>query len=305
MQKKNKKISIILPTYNGSKCIKKSIESVLNQIYTNFELIIVNDASTDNTLDIISDYAKKDNRIKIINNDVNKKLPASLNVGFREASGDYLTWTSDDNKYYKDALFIMADELNNNPNIDMVYADFNRVNLNGEIIVVEKLYEPDYLKYHNTIGACFLYRREMYIKIGEYDENLFLAEDYDYWLRMYLNGNLMHINKVLYDYGVHENSLSNKRLKDVVKATIKVKKKHEEDLIKTCKNKDERIDYYLTMLSHTEDDKVLFNEMKKEYIDRDFDFKLYSFKESIKNSINSIKSFIKKIIKKMLFIKAL
>ena len=305
MQNDNKKISIVLPTYNGSKCIKNSIDSIINQTYTNFELIIVNDASTDNTLDIISDFAKKDNRIKIINNDVNKKLPTSLNVGFREASGDYLTWTSDDNKYYKDALFIMADELNNNPNIDMVYADFNRVNLNGEVLKVEYLREPDYLKYHNTIGACFLYRSEMYIKIGEYDENLFLAEDYDYWLRMYLNGKLKHIHKVLYDYGVHENSLSNKRLKDVIKATIKVKKKHEEDLIKTCKNKDERIDYYLTMLSHTEDDKILFNEMKKEYINRDFDFKLYSFKESIKNSINSIKSFIKKIIKKMLFIKSL
>ena len=145
----------------------------------------------------------------------------------------------------------------------------------------------------------------MYIKIGEYDENLFLAEDYDYWLRMYINGNIKHIHKVLYDYGVHENSLSNKRLKDVVKATIKVKKKHENNLLKKCKNKNEKNEYYSIMLSHAEDDKDLCNKMKKEYTDRDFDFRVYLFKEDVKNNINSIKSFIKKIIKKMLFIKAL
>ena len=93
---KNNKVSIILPTYNGKKYIRDSIESIINQTYTNWELIIVNDCSTDDTQKIIEEYQQKDKRIIVINNEKNLKLPASLNRGFEEASGEYYTWTSDD-----------------------------------------------------------------------------------------------------------------------------------------------------------------------------------------------------------------
>lgn len=83
------KISVILPVYNGEKYVANAIESILNQTYHNIELIIVNDCSADNTLQIIEDYAKKDDRIKIYCNDSNQKLPKSLNIGFSKASGDY------------------------------------------------------------------------------------------------------------------------------------------------------------------------------------------------------------------------
>ena len=279
-----KLISIVLPTYNGSKCIKNSIESVLNQTYTNFELIIVNDASTDNTLDIINDYAKKDNRIKIINNDVNKKLPASLNVGFREAKGEYLTWTSDDNKYHKDALYIMADELNDNPNIDMVYANFNRIKIDGTFIEEVKFEDPDKLKYYNVIGACFLYRNSMKEKIGEYDEELFLAEDYEYWIRVYLNGNIKHIDKTLYDYSMHEKSLTSTRVKEVLKATIKTKLKHEKELLKKCINQSERNEYYRMNLYYINDINE-YKKMRKNYYKNDIIYFIQDIIKRVKNKI--------------------
>ena len=90
-------VSIILPVYNGEQYLKQAIESVLNQTYTNFELIIVNDCSTDNTAVIIESFVRIDTRIKVINNKENKKLPASLNIGHNIATGDYMTWTSHDN----------------------------------------------------------------------------------------------------------------------------------------------------------------------------------------------------------------
>lgn len=93
------KISIILPTYNGQQYIGEAIESIIEQTFQDWELIIVDDCSSDNTLDIIRKYEKQDLRIKVIHNDVNKKLPASLNIGFKYAKGMYLTWTSDDNMY--------------------------------------------------------------------------------------------------------------------------------------------------------------------------------------------------------------
>ena len=90
-------ISIILPTYNGEKYLSQAIESILSQTEQDWELILVNDCSTDRTGDICQAYTLKDPRIRVIHNEGNRKLPGSLNRGFREAHGDYLTWTSDDN----------------------------------------------------------------------------------------------------------------------------------------------------------------------------------------------------------------
>ena len=98
------KISVILPSYNGERYIAQSIQSVIDQTETDWELIIVNDCSKDNTLKICEDFAKKDKRIRVITNETNKKLPASLNVGFAHANGKYLTLTSDDNHYRPNAL---------------------------------------------------------------------------------------------------------------------------------------------------------------------------------------------------------
>ena len=105
------KVSIVLPTYNGEKYIKESIESILSQTLTDWELIIVNDCSKDTTASIISEYASEDDRIKIITNEQNQKLPESLNIGFRQACGEYLTWTSDDNMYKPQALKTMRNVL--------------------------------------------------------------------------------------------------------------------------------------------------------------------------------------------------
>lgn len=93
-------ISIVLPIYNGEKYMKQSIDSVINQTYANWELLIVDDGSTDNTAAIAREYAEKDNRIKYYKNPQNMRLPKTLNRGFSLATGDYLTWTSDDNYYY-------------------------------------------------------------------------------------------------------------------------------------------------------------------------------------------------------------
>src|SRR3989304_1114440 len=96
------KVSIVLPTYNGARYIRQSIDSCVHQTYRNIELIIVDDASTDNTPEIIASY--KDERIKYFRHEKNMGLPHALNAGFAEANGDCLTWTSDDNYYAKEAI---------------------------------------------------------------------------------------------------------------------------------------------------------------------------------------------------------
>ena len=104
-------ISIVLPIYNGEKYMRKSIDSVLAQTYANWELLIIDDGSTDNTAIIAQEYAANDSRIRYYKNPENMRLPKTLNRGFSLAGGDFLTWTSDDNYYYPTALETMHNAL--------------------------------------------------------------------------------------------------------------------------------------------------------------------------------------------------
>lgn len=213
-------ISVILPTYNGEKYLKQSIESILKQTYKNFELIIVNDCSTDLTFNIAKEYESKDSRVKVISNKENKKLPMSLNIGFEAAKGDYFTWTSDDNYYEPDALEEMLNFLKKNPAIDLVYTNYQRIDENGNFLdEVKANYDVcDFIK-HCTIGACFLYKKQIAKQVGEYDKSKFLVEDYDFWLRLGLVGKISSSNKNLYNYRVHSSSLTATRVIDISNKT--------------------------------------------------------------------------------------
>ena len=204
----NPKVSIILPTFNGQQFIWQAIESCLNQTYTNIELIIVNDASTDKTQNIIDKYASLDPRIRVVTNKVNRKLPASLNIGHRVSVGEFITWTSDDNLYHEDAIAKMLHFLQQNIGIMMTYCDYTIIDSCGNQI--KKVVVPSYenLSEYNCIGACFLYHRIVYQKIGSFFNRVRLAEDYDYWLRVASNFRMMPIHNDLYFYRTHENSLT-------------------------------------------------------------------------------------------------
>lgn len=203
-------ISIVMPVYNGEKFLKQSIESVIGQSYKDWELILVNDCSTDNSLEIMQSYAESDNRIKIISNEINKKLPKSLNVGFTQACGKYYTWTSDDNMFHKDAIREMCEYLDKNPDVGMVYADMEYIDENGDIVGYQRI-NPEEIYLRNCVGACFMYRSSVAAEVGEYNPDCFLVEDYDYWFRINRKYLLRRINKVLYSYRKHPGSLTETR----------------------------------------------------------------------------------------------
>ena len=221
------KVSIILPTYNGEKYIKESIESVLNQTFIDFELIIVDDCSTDSTPQIIEDFWKKDTRIKVINNKENKKLPESLNIGFREAKGEYLTWTSDDNFYLPEAISTMVNVLDEKKGVYMVCADMDLINDKGENIGKANKHSNDTIYIADNVGACFLYRAEVLKEVGEYDTTMGLVEDYDYWIRVYKKyGYIERIGKLLYKYRWHASSLTFSKKEEIRNQLNKLREKH-------------------------------------------------------------------------------
>lgn len=220
------KISIVLPSYNRADYLTKAIESCLAQTCEDFELIIVDDCSGDNSFEVASSYAANDHRIKVFRNAINKKLPATLNIGFAEAKGEYLTWISDDNIFGEGALRKMSDVLDAIPDIGLVYADYTLIDEDG--VVGKRLHQesPDYLPIRDCVGACFLYRADVAAKVGGYDEELFLTEDYDYWLRCGLVTKLFHIEESLYFYRTHKGSLTQVRKEDIKVAKILLKERY-------------------------------------------------------------------------------
>lgn len=226
-------VSIVLPSYNGGKYIMESVDSILGQTYTDWELIIVDDCSTDNTLEIARRYEAGDKRIRVIHNEVNQKLPGALNAGFQYAKGKYLTWTSDDNRYLADALAVMVERLEAS-GAAMVCGGMHAIDDSGRLKWDKVLlYQDGELCRWNSVGACFLYRREVWDHIGEYDTELYCVEDYDYWLRIKQEfGKIEPIDRVLYQYRYHENSLTATKREIIRRALIRLRKKHIDFLMK-------------------------------------------------------------------------
>ncbi|TNJ45766.1 glycosyltransferase [Tamlana fucoidanivorans] len=203
----NPHISIVLPCYNGERFLSDAIKSCLNQSYTNFELIIINDCSTDKTADIANQFAKKDHRINIITNKTNKKLPASLNIGHRRAKGDFITWTSDDNVLKPNFLEKMIQQIIESRS-DLVYSNYEVINENGGFKRIHITGPTEHILFGNKIGASFLYKKEVFSMLNGYDESLFLLEDYEFWLRASMQFKFIHVKEVLYEYRLHEKSLT-------------------------------------------------------------------------------------------------
>ena len=201
-------VSIVLPTYNGASFLRDAIESCLGQTFADWELIVVDDASTDETPAIIGEYARLDRRIRPVRNAVNRKLPATLNVGFGYARGELLTWTSDDNMYRPEALEAMTGFLRARPDVDLVYADFTVVDQTGAPTRNGWTGPLRDLPLSDVVGACFLYRRAVHERLGGYDERLFLVEDYDFWMRASVHFKLERLQRDLYLYRSHPGSLT-------------------------------------------------------------------------------------------------
>jgi glycosyltransferase involved in cell wall biosynthesis len=205
---KTKRVSIVLPVYNGARFLRQSIDSCLQQTYRNIELIVVDDGSEDDSVDIVKSYY--DVRIKLIRHQTNRKLPAALNTGFKHTSGVYLTWTSHDNYYAATAIAEMVNFLEENPHIHFVFTDDFYVDEADKMLGVVKRGPIERLPELSCLGGGFLYTRTVYEKLGSYNERAFLAEDYDYWLRVSAYFTLGHLARPLYYYRQHPASLTSR-----------------------------------------------------------------------------------------------
>lgn len=219
-------VSIVLPVYNGARYLAEAVAAVRGQLREDWDLVIVDDASTDGTPDLIAGWAARDGRIRAIRHPANRKLPAALNTGLEAAQGKYLTWTSDDNRYRPAALAEMVSFLDRHPQIALVYADQALIDEDGRVVGHKCVGPPDQLGLSNCVGGCFLFRREVLAVIGGYREDRFLVEDYDFWLRLRAAFPIAPLHRTLYEYRHHAGSLTSTRRQQVFQQTELVVAEH-------------------------------------------------------------------------------
>lgn len=218
-------VSVILPVYNQAGLLAESIESVLAQTYRDFELIVVNDGSTDDVQAVLDRYAGH-LKVRVLTQE-NQKLPKALSNGFEFARGEFWTWTSADNVMEPAQLERQVAFLRANPDAHMVYADYLAIDDRGQPLRDPEFRphnrrSPDDPRIHlprtteglstrddNFIGACFMYRGWVGRLLGDYAPNLGV-EDYDYWMRMNGQFVIRHLgsDECLYKYRVHDNTLN-------------------------------------------------------------------------------------------------
>lgn len=202
----NPLLSIIIPCFNSARYIGDAIESVKRNKYCNWECVIVDDGSTDNTVDIVKTLVDGDERFRVVLMGENKGTGAARNIGIREAKGDYiLALDSDDilmSEYPYNAMAFLED----NPKYSLYFGGFqcsglfNKTEENKWKGYKEMLLRP-------CIAISAVFKKECAIDIGGFDENLEAFEDYDFWIRyLYHNDRVKASNEIMIEYRTRPNS---------------------------------------------------------------------------------------------------
>jgi glycosyltransferase involved in cell wall biosynthesis len=207
------KISVIIPAYNCAKTIKQTIESVLNQSLTDFELLVINDGSTDSTLDIIVSKIK-DGRIKVFSY-TNAGANVSRNRGINHAVGEFISFLDADDIWTPDKLATQLQALEENPTTKVAYSWTDYIDENGKFVhsgthisLNGNVYEQLLVKNFLENGSNPLISKDALLAVGGFDESLVAGQDWDMWLRLAREFNFVAVPKVQILYRISANSLS-------------------------------------------------------------------------------------------------
>jgi glycosyltransferase involved in cell wall biosynthesis len=205
-------ISVVIPVYNGATTIKETVESVLQQTYKDFEIIVINDGSQDDTLAIINSI--QDRRIKVFSYP-NAGLSASRNRGFAKACGKFIAFLDADDLWTNDKLESHLRALQQNPQAAVAYSWTDHIDERGQFLrpasytsfngnIYERLLIGNFL----SCGSNNLIRRQAIERVGGFDESLNSAEDWDMWLRLAAKYEFVVVPHPQVLYRISPNSMS-------------------------------------------------------------------------------------------------
>ncbi len=207
-------ISVIMSVYNASRYLAPAIESILAQTYTNFEFLIINDGSTDNSLQILRDYAATDSRIRLISRE-NRGMARSGNELIQAAGGDFIARMDSDDIALPHRLAEQLDFMHQHPQVVCVGGAYDVIDTQGRYLTCLTMPEDDRLiqllalKGHTPINhACSFIRRSALLTVKGYDETMTTIGDLDLFLRLGEVGQLANLKTSILRYRVHDKSIS-------------------------------------------------------------------------------------------------
>ncbi|MCB5297637.1 glycosyltransferase [Yersinia intermedia] len=227
---RNPLVSVILPVYNSEKFLTEALLSIIEQLYSNIEIIIINDGSTDNSLEIIKYFQKRDHRIKIISRE-NRGLVSSLNEGISNAEGDFIARMDADDISAPDRIYKQLNYILANPSIDILGSNIEYINDSSEKIGESK-YPLSNLQIRKTLPfwCCLahptiLAKKSVFVAHEQY-KSKYRSEDYELWLRLRRNKKIQfgNMRESLLKYRLHGSQMTDvKNLKLIVKSNLSLK----------------------------------------------------------------------------------
>ena len=274
------KATIMMPAYNVEKYLATSIESALKQTFSGkYEILIINDGSTDGTRDIAEFYQKKYPNVRVLNQE-NFGVQITRNRLLEEAKGAILLGLDSDDKIYPQALETIVNFFNKHGDVGFVYTDQDEIGENGSPPLRSRERAGCHEHFRDLIyHSCFASHLRAYNRRSlnghRFKENLSVAEDWDFLLQILPDVRIAHIPKILYSYRINQDGLSITRRDDVINLSKEVLQNHiEKEDIYGDRNvkvipayvKDDIISYNHIYYEHEVDGELVLNPKKREIL---------------------------------------
>ena len=234
MPKTKPSVSVIIPTYNRAHLLGQAIQSVLDQTYQNFEIIVVDDGSANNTEEIVKVF--NDPRICYIRHEKNRGGSAARNTGIKAARGEYIAFLDSDDEWLPEKLEKQLKVFKDQDlRAGVVYTRFIVINENGDFKITHFLLHQGYILKELLISNCVgttstvMVKRECFEKVGGFDENLPSCQDWDMWIRIAKHYTFKRISKPLVKYTLHQKQISN-NFEAVWRGHMAIMEKYEVDI---------------------------------------------------------------------------
>jgi len=215
------KVTFVIPTYNCAKYVTRAIDSCLGQTYKDFEIIVVDDGSTDGTREMLIDKYQGKNLAIMIHTKNNGGTASALNTGIKWAKGEFIHWLSADDMLRPEALEMILPEIEKRPDVKdcIFYTDYDYIDESDNIILqpfIEKRYpdqqalKTDLWDHHLGNGSSSMIHRSIFDRIGIFDQDVKYCEDYEFWMRASLlfGLSLVLIPGVTLHYRIHSDQLT-------------------------------------------------------------------------------------------------
>lgn len=235
LKKLTPEISVVLPVYNAEKYISTAMSSILKQSFRNFEFIIIDDHSSDNSWEIIQQYARKDKRIIALRNNRNLKGCATLNKGLALAKGKYIARVDNDDWSYPYRFDKQYSYLEAHPQVGIVGGVMEIMNEEGKILGKRKYHISDQeirksiFRYSPFSHPLVMIRKSILDKIGYYNSEYVPADDYELYFRIGKVSKFANLPEVLLKYRIVSGSMTHNLTKKMELATISVRRKYSHD----------------------------------------------------------------------------